>query len=325
MAIITDNSYKLWWIFRNKHVNTIYKFFNSKFKGNYKRQRIYTADNDFLDLDLASVNSKSAVLAIHGLEGSSNSAYILSLTHYLNSQNIDVIAVNLRGCSGVDNNNLYSYHSGFTTDINLVVNYIIKNYNYRYISIVGYSLGANLALKYLADYAKTIPDIINCCVTVSAPCSLADSATQLAKKTNLIYMKSFLRMLKKKAKLKFKRFPDNNLDKNKILKAKNFTDFDNAFTAPVFGFKSAKDYWQKNSCKQFLHLIKLPTLLITALDDPFYSEESYPFNEAKNHKYFNFMPVKYGGHVGFNSCFNKQKNLWSEKQIVKFINRHTKR
>ncbi len=84
-------------------------------------------------------------------------------------------------------------------------------------------------------------------------------------------------------------------------------------------------FYQANSCKPLLQAIKKPALLITALDDPFLGKDCYPFNEAKNHRYFDFMPVKYGGHVGFNSCFNKQKNLWCEKQILKFINQHTKK
>jgi len=325
MAILKDNTFNPSYLFRNKHFNTIYRtlFKNIKsYKVNYKRQRIDTPDKDFIDLDISSVNSKHAVIAIHGLEGSANSLYILSLAKYLKHQNIDVIAVNLRGCSGEDNKHLYAYHSGFTQDLECILNYISKNYNYQSISLVGYSLGANLVIKYMGEKGLNTPKNLSCCIAVSAPCNLEDSSIVLSKKSNFIYMQSFLKSLKKKALLKFKKFPNHKLNKKKIKASKNFADFDNYFTAPVFGYKSAQDYWHTNSCRQFIKSIKTPTILITSLDDPFFGEDSYPFKEAKNHQYFDMLTTKYGGHVGYNTSFKNVENLWSEKFITTYIKEH---
>lgn len=319
MAIISDITYKHWALFKHKHFNTVYRIISSKFKVAYQRKRLFTPDDDFIDLDIASVGSKSVVISIHGLEGSSQSSYILSLAHFLNTKHVDVISVNLRGCSGIDNNQIYAYHSGFTSDLHVIIQEVIKQYHYQDISLVGYSLGGNLVLKYLGEYADKIPDKVKSCVSVSAPCDLEDSSLQLAKKGNAIYMNTFLKTLKIKALKKINRFPDFNLDTDRISQAKDFADFDNYFTAPIFGFKSAENYWHHNSCLPFIPNIKKPSLLISALDDPFFSKKSFPFNEAKNHKYFDLKVTKYGGHVGFNSTFYKHHNLWCETQIFNYL------
>lgn len=325
MAITKDNSFQPSLLFRSKHFNTLYRTLASnpkKYNIGYKRQRISTPDDDFIDLDISSVNSKNAVIAIHGLEGSAQSLYILSLAKYLNSQKIDVISVNLRSCSGQDNKFLYAYHAGFTQDLECVINHIIKNHTYQSISLIGYSLGGNMVLKYMGEKGLNVPEIVKCCVAVSAPCNLEDSSKELAKKSNFIYMVAFLKSVKEKARLKFKQFPNHKLNKNNILDSKNFIEFDNYFTAPVFGYKSAEDLYQSNSCKPFLQAIKKPTLLLTALDDPFLGHKCYPFDEAKNHKYFDLLATKHGGHVGFNSQFKKTENLWSEKYITTYIKEH---
>jgi len=322
MSLVSDTSYKPWMPFKNKHFNTIYRTLSSKFKVIYRRKRLQTPDNDFIDLDIASVKSNNVVIVIHGLEGSAQSAYVLAVAHFLNTQAVDVIAVNLRGCSGEDNKHIFAYHSGFTSDLNFVIQQVIKGYSYQTISLLGYSLGGNMVLKYMGEYADSLPLQLKCAVGVSAPCDLEDSSNQLAKKSRFLYMNSFLKSLKKKALLKFEHFPNFELDKNRILNARNFADFDDAFTAPIFGYKSALDYWTQNSCKQFLPLIKKPTLLITALDDPFLSDKCYPFLEAKNHPHFDLLATKYGGHVGFNCRFNKVYNLWCERQLLGFIEPH---
>ncbi|MCF6212456.1 MAG: alpha/beta fold hydrolase [Flavobacteriaceae bacterium] len=319
MPILKDNTYKPWYVFKNKHFNTIYKKLSPRFKVKYKRERLITPDDDFIDLDIASVHSKRAVIAIHGLEGSAQSSYILSLVHYLNSQDIDVIAFNLRGCSGEPNNKLSTYHSGKTEDLDLVVRHVISHYNYNDINIVGYSLGGNLTLKYMGEYANNLPAKLNRAVAISVPCQLKDVSIQLAKSKNTIYMKAFLISLKAKVLERLKRFPNNNLNKEAILNSKNFYDFDKAYTAPVFGFKDAEDYWHKNSSLHFLAAIKRPTILINALDDLFLLDSCYPFNIAKEHKYFTLLTTRYGGHVGFNSTFNKRHNLWLEKRVLTFI------
>lgn len=315
---IIESTYKPSILFKNTHLNTIYKtlFYNRKIQ--YKRERIETPDKDFIDLDFSSVNSKILVIAMHGLEGSSNSKYIRSVINHLNSQNIDSVAVNFRGCSGEDNKHLYSYNSGKTDDLAVILNHVLNIYNYKSIVLLGYSMGGNITLKYLGE-TNNIPSEIKAAIAISVPCDLEGSSNSLSSWNNTIYMNRFLKTLKEKSLSKIEKFPKNILNKSAILNSKTFEDFDNAVTAPLFGYKNAKDYWTQCSAKQFIPSIKTPTLVINALDDTFLSESCFPFSEAKNHKQLYLEVPKYGGHVGFNTSFVGKDQLWSENRIIQFI------
>lgn len=315
---IIESTYNPSFFFKNTHFNTIYKtlFYNKTVQ--YHRARIETHDNDFMDLDFSTVNSNTLVIALHGLEGSSNSKYILSVVNFLNSQNIDAVAVNFRGCSGEDNRHLYSYNSGKTDDISVIIDYILKTYNYENIVLLGYSMGGNITLKYLGE-CNSIPSVLKGAITISVPCDLEGSSKALSSWNNSIYMNRFLKTLKEKSLIKMNKFPTNNLNKSAILNAKTFEDFDNAVTAPLFGFKNAKDYWAQCSSKQFIPTIKNPTLIINAKDDTFLSESCFPFLEVKNHKHVYLEVPTYGGHVGFNTSIVGKDQLWSENRVTQFI------
>ncbi|MCH2032990.1 MAG: alpha/beta fold hydrolase [Tenacibaculum sp.] len=304
--------------FRNPHVNTLYKFFANKEKPTYERKRIATWDNDFIDLDFLLSDSFSAVLLIHGLEGSSESSYMASTANYLKDHGYDVISMNLRSCSGVDNNILKTYHAGKTDDVEFVVNYLIENYNYNNIVLCGFSLGGNLILKYLGEFSETIPSSVKGGIAVSVPIDLTSAQAELSKLKNKIYMKEFLRTLKSKVLLKAEKFPDFNPDKKLIAKASTFRDFEEIYTAPVFGFDGPEDYWAKASSKPYLSKINQKALLINAKDDSFLSLDCYPYEIAENSENFYLMTPKYGGHVGFVSTFNDEV-FWIENQIVSFI------
>jgi predicted alpha/beta-fold hydrolase len=315
--IYNNQTFKPKYLFKNKHFNTVYRYVFNNLKINYKRERLLTKDKDFLDLDFSKVNSNKLVIALHGLEGSSNSSYIKSLTKVFNDNNYDVVIINLRSCSGESNNLLSSYHSGKTEDLNEVIEHINKKYHYKKIHVVGYSLGGNITLKFMGEAKENT--VINSAVAVSVPCSLKGSSIAISQKGNKMYLNNFLKTLKDKTFDKIDKFPDAKWDIEKINAVKTFKDFDDVVTAPTNGFKDAYDYYSKASSKQFLQFIKKPTLLITALDDPFLNEDCYPIEIAKNSKHFHILTTKYGGHVGFCHSFNMKKNIWLENQILSFI------
>jgi len=320
MALKTDSSYNPEFLFKNNHFNTIYRTLFQNLEINYTRKRLELEDGDFMDLDFSSINSNKIVVAIHGLEGSSGSNYIKSLTKVLNQHQFDVVAVNLRGCSGEPNRKLSSYHSGKTDDLDKVITYLNAKYPFKEINLVGFSLGGNMILKYLGEGIFDSHKTIRSAVTVSAPCDLKGSSVELSKFWNNAYMKRFLISLKNKLIVKSEQFPDSFLEMEKIKNARNFFDMDNLYTAPAHGFKDAFDYWEQNSSKQFVPSIKTPTLLITSQDDPFLSKTCIPVKEAKNNSNFILELTSYGGHVGFNSSFSVTKNHWLEKRIVNFLN-----
>lgn len=318
--IIENSTYKPFYFFKNKHFNTVYRNLFHHTNVTYKRKRIETDDGDFLDLDFSITNSKKIVIVIHGLEGSSSSTYVKSLTTTLNSNNFDVVAINLRGCSGETNHLLSSYHSGKTDDLAAVLSYLEDHNNYDDYYLTGFSLGGNQILKYLGENGYKTNTKIRSAVTISVPCDLKGSSEVLEKFGNQIYMRRFIRSLKHKTLIKSQRFPNSFLNKDEIEKVKNLYEFDNLYTAPAHGFIDAYDYWKKSSSKQFITNIKIPTLLITAVDDPFLSKSCYPIKEASKNSNFYLELTKYGGHVGFNSNFSNSNDLWLENRIVQFIN-----
>ncbi len=316
MPYIENSTYSPSFIFKNGHVNTMYRAVFCHPELEYSRKRVELSDGDFIDLDFSTIGSDKLVLLIHGLEGSSNSSYMVSLTSELNRNGYDAVSMNLRGCSGETNRLFSSYHSGKTEDIEEVFNYIQNNYKYNELNMVGYSLGGNLTIKYLGEKER---NHINTAVAISTPCDLASTAIKMTAVSNKLYLNVFLKTLKEKALQKYEQFPDSFLSKEYIQKIKNFKELDDLYTAPANGFINAEDYWQKASCKQFISSVKTKTLLINALDDPFFTKESFPIKEAKRHNYFYLETPKYGGHVGFMTYLNTSKLPWCEQRILSFI------
>lgn len=317
---IVQSNFKTAFGLKNGHINTILpNLFRLGNLVKYKRERIETIDGDFIDIDTSLVSSKTAVIILHGLEGSSTRPYMQGIASMANQQGWDAFAVNHRGCSGEQNRLISTYHSGKTEDLHWVVEHIIAKNKYDSILIVGFSLGGNMVLKYAGEDEFTKSNIIKAYAAVSVPCCLAGAAKQLANGFNFVYMKRFMKSLKQKVLDKKEQFPNSFIDVDAVAMAKTFADFDDLYTAPAHGFKSADDYWEKCSSKQFLSTINQPTLLINALDDTFLDDGSYPYNEAKENSTLFLETPKFGGHVGFAHSFLMRK-FYHEHRIRDFFN-----
>ncbi|MCT4629771.1 alpha/beta fold hydrolase, partial [Winogradskyella sp.] len=218
-----------------------------------------------------------------------------------------------RGCSGEPNLLYRSYHSGATEDLEAVVNHIVEK-GYDNIYIKGISLGANMALKYVGERDE-LPKAIQAVVAVSVPCYLKGSCNELLSLKNKHYAIRFLDHLKKKLKPKLEQFPDK-ISMQDFTSIKSLIDFDNVYTSKAHGFKGAYDYYEKASCLQFLPNIKVPSLIINALNDSFLSAECYPVKEAKENPNLYLEMPKCGGHVGF---IDKGNVYYNEKRALDFI------
>ena len=152
---------------------------------------------------------------------------------------------------------------------------------------------------------------------MSVPVDLSKSAVKISSRSNWIYDKRFRVSLEQKIRAKHELFPDD-IDLDLLKKIKTIRDFDEFYTGPIHGFDGAEDYYSKCSSKQFLANISIPTLLITAIDDPFLPEESYPFALAAENPSFYFMAPKFGGHVGFTTFGTNI--YWNEFKTLHFIN-----
>ena len=310
-------TYQPSFIFKQRHLNTIYPALFRSVKIKYQRERFELPDGDFIDLDWSKVGSTNMILALHGLEGSSESNYIKGMIRRFNREGWDGAALNFRGCSGESNRLLRTYHSGVTEDVDTLLQSIFQKYNYKKIVLIGFSLGGNVALKYIGERGTEIDERIKHGIGISVPCDLAGSCLEIHQPHNFIYLNRFLSSLKKKAKTKTEF--SNQFDLERVLSSKDFHDFDNAFTAPVHGFKDAQDYYKKCNSKQFLSQVAIPSLLINAKDDSFLSESSYPYQEAEMNSNFYLSTPDFGGHCGFVQ-FDTEGAYWSENQAVEFVN-----
>jgi len=306
-------------LYRNGNLNTILSHLARQSQSlSFERQRLELDDEDFLDIDIHYSTSKNAIILFHGLEGSSESSYIMTFANYLRNYGFDIIAVNYRGCSGMLNRKLQMYHSGFTKDVHNVVSHYTDLY--QNLHVIGFSLGGNLVIKYLGENNFDIPANIITAIAISAPMDLESCALELIKPKNRIYERRFMNTLVKKIKQKATLFPHQvNLDNLKHVK--NLYDFDDLFTGPIHGFVNAKDYYTQSSSKQFIHNINTPALIISAYDDPFLSVKAIPVQECADHNKVSLVATKFGGHVGFGGY--KKGVPWMLEKSLEFISAHS--
>lgn len=284
---------------RNGHVQTLFaRLMRRVPEPAYRRERITTPDDDFLDLDWAECGSSRLAVISHGLEGSSQSIYVRGMVNALMARGWDCLAWNFRGCGGEMNRTARLYHSGSSDDLRVVVRRALENGRHRQLAVVGFSLGGNVTLKFLGEEGAAADPRIRCGAGVSVPCDLSTSSRVLARPINRIYMRHFLRSLNSKALTKARRFPGSfNIDR--LAHNRTFHEFDDQVTAPLHGFADAEDYYAKCGSAGFLRSIAVPTLLLNALDDPFLSPKCYPRAAAEANAALTLETPRYGGHVGF--------------------------
>jgi predicted alpha/beta-fold hydrolase len=250
---------------------------------------------------------------LHGLEGNGQRPYMTGTAKLFNTNNMDAVCVNFRGCSGHDNLKYRSYHSGATEDLEAVIQFILNNKSYSHIYIKGISLGGNMVLKYLGERHE-VPKQIKAVMAVSVPCLLAGSARKLHTFENRLYHNKFKKHLVDRLIIKQLRFPDL-LSLDDLNAIKTLYDFDDIYTSKAHGFLDGADYYKKCSSLQFLPNIKTPTLIINALNDSFLSPECYPVKEAKANSNIYLEMPKYGGHVGFH---DKNNIYYNERRALDF-------
>ncbi|SFM83091.1 hypothetical protein SAMN05216217_11732 [Halopseudomonas yangmingensis] len=295
-----------------------------------RRQRLALEDGDFLDLDWLEQRQPDAPLLIllHGLTGSSASSYILGQQQAAAALGWDTLAVNWRGCSGEPNQRARSYHSGASEDLAELLAHLRSRWPQRRMAAIGFSLGGNLLLKYLGEAGEAAA--LQAAVAVSVPFRLDHSALRIRHGFSRVYQARFMRDLLAYVRTKQRLFEHHG----RHAEAARLTalgsldgldslwDFDDRVTAPLHGYASAEDYYRRCSSRFFLPQIRVPTLLVQALDDPFVYPQSLPqANELPDCVTFELHAR--GGHVGFVEgppwrpayYLERRLPLWLQKQL----------
>ncbi|MFI8748579.1 hydrolase [Vreelandella lionensis] len=289
------------------HLQTLYSpLFRAKPRLQRQRERMTLQDGDFIDLDWYGPQGEQTRCAIllHGLTGSSSSLYILGQQKALAAQGWQSVAVNWRGCSGEPNHRARGYHSGASEDLADIVTQLVARYPGKPLVAVGYSLGGNVLLKYLGETGSQCP--LRAAVAVSVPFRLDHCADRISQGFSKVYQARFLRALRHYVESKQHAFRQQGrtdelarlMSLETLEGMKTFWDFDGRVTAPLHGFNSADEYYQRSSSAYFVNAIQVPTLMVHAKDDPFIYPHSVPEAHALPHCVaLELFPS--GGHVGF--------------------------
>jgi uncharacterized protein len=284
----------------------------------YRRERWATPDGDFLDVDWLEedgagharggparrpartpVTSRSAPLLVlfHGLEGSSRSHYAQAFADFARELGLAYAVPHFRGCSGELNQAPRAYHSGDHEEIGWILERLRAQHTGPLIA-AGVSLGGNALMRWAAEAGTGAARTADAVAAVCSPIDLAAGSIAIGRGFNrLVYTGMFLRSMKPKALAKLKQHP-GLFDASRLMAARDLYEFDDIFTAPVHGFRSADDYYARASAKPHLHRIRIPALVLNALNDPFVPASSLPAAREVGPCVTLWQPAQ-GGHVGF--------------------------
>jgi predicted alpha/beta-fold hydrolase len=285
----------------------------------FHRERIDTPDGDFVDLDSpeTGLSDGPVVLLLHGLEGSARRGYAVETYHALARRGVRAVGLNFRSCSGELNRTARFYHSGDTADIRLIAGLLADRFPDVPLGAVGFSLGGNALLKYLGEEREATP--FAAAVAVSVPYDLGAGADALdSTAIGRLYTSVFVRSLAAKAAAKGALL-DGRCDRQRLRAAKSFRDFDDAATAPLHGFDHAQDYYDRSSSRGYIEHIRIPTLLIHSLDDPFLPAASFPAAAAEANPHVTTLVASAGGHVGFIEGPPWRPRFWAEGQAAEYL------
>nr|CAA6822829.1 MAG: Hydrolase, alpha/beta fold family functionally coupled to Phosphoribulokinase [uncultured Thiotrichaceae bacterium] len=317
MGKIINSSFQPSWWLRSPHFQTIWpSLFRKQADFTPEWERVELDDGDFMDLAWHRRQEADApiVLIIHGLEGSLESHYANTMLAALHKAGFSSAVLHLRGRGREPNRLPQSYHSGATDDLRLILNHLEQQQQIPK-AVIGVSLGGNLLLKYLGEEGGNCP--LTTAIAVSVPFQLRACSQRLGKGFAKIYGQYLLRKLHESYHKKFSKVTSPlTIDLKNI---KTLWQFDDAITAPLHGFKDAKDYYQQCSSAQFLPKITTPTLIIHSQDDPFMTPEIVP-TEKHMSEQVTLELTQHGGHVGFIEGYSDGAlKYWLEQRVVSHL------
>jgi predicted alpha/beta-fold hydrolase len=263
-------------------------------------------------------DSAPTLLIVHGLEGSSESVYMLGTADKAYRAGFNALRMNIRTCGGTEHLAPTLYHSGMTQDLAAVIRELSTRDRLTEIYLAGFSLGGNQSLKLAGEMGDAAPPALKGVSAVSPSLNLSACAVAISRRSNALYNQSFVLSLKKRMRRAAALYPER-YDARQLKQVHTVREFDEMYTAPHGGFRDADDYYTRSSALQFVASIRVPTLIIHAEDDPFVPFDSFRDPSLSENPCVVFLAPRHGGHVGFvGDAARGEDQFWAENRVVQF-------
>ncbi|GAC1644659.1 MAG: alpha/beta fold hydrolase [Acidobacteriaceae bacterium] len=263
-------------------------------------------------------HSVATVMIVHGLEGSIDSNYVIGTGSKAWIRGMNVVRMNMRNCGGTDELTHTLYHSGLSADVARVTQSLIDTDGLGKIGLVGFSMGGNLVMKCAGEWSEHAPPEVKATAVVSPAMDLGPSAAALSEPRNRIYELKFMRGLRKRYARKRQLYPALYEDVRLPMLA-GIWDFDEHITAKYSGFAGAEDYYERASASRVVDAVRVPSLVIHSLDDPFIRMEESTRDKVLANPAITYIETESGGHCAFIAEPRGYDGRWAERAAVDFI------
>lgn len=260
------------------------------------------------------------ILIVHGLEGSSDSQYMLGIAAKGMAAGMNVVRMNQRNCGGTEGFSPTLYHSGRSPDVAAVAKNLIDHDRISRFAVAGFSMGGNLVLKLAGEWGKDHPQQLAAVAAVCPAVDLAASADALHLPVNRVYELYFIWKLRRRLMAKARLFPDK-FDTTRLRGITSLRDFDDKITAYYSGFAGAADYYARAAAANVVDRIAVPTLVLHAANDPFIRILPETRQKILSNPNITFVETEDGGHCSFLAHPDGDDGRWAERQILQFVQR----
>lgn len=310
-------------LLKNAHAMTVAAaFWPRRFALPPPEQRLFPVDSDSCLLghchwQAGQCRDVPVLVIVHGLEGSSDSNYVRGIAHKAYAAGMHVVRMNQRNCGGTERLTPTLYNSGMSGDYRAVLEELAGSEGFEQVFFAGYSMGGNLVTKMAGEFGDASPRALRGVCAVCPAVDLAACADALELRKNYFYQRHFVTRLMSHYRRKANMFPDR-YPRDGFGPVRTVRQFDDAITAPAFGYGDAQEYYEAGGAKKVLARVRVPTLIITAQDDPFVPYQSFLEINAAQNPAIQFMAPRHGGHCGFISNRSGPERFWAEQRIVEF-------
>jgi uncharacterized protein len=257
------------------------------------------------------------IVIVHGLEGSADSYYAQGIAEKAFHRGFHVIRLNQRNCGGTEKLTPTLYNSGMSGDYRAVLEELATVDGFQRIFFAGYSMGGNLVTKMAGEFGEDFPSALRGVCSVCPALDLSACADALDRKENYLYSRHFVKGLMARYARKAKMFPDR-YSHNGFGPIRTVREFDDAITAPCFGFRDAEEYYESAGAKKVIANVRVPMLMITAEDDPFVPYVSFLTSGVEKNACIRFVATEHGGHCAYISNTSGVERFWAEQRVVEF-------